>query len=84
MDKIIKQFARKWHTDEQMVFTIYTMIRDSNRKYGRTSRTLMSFNVKISPRQLKYFYRKYTLTIRYGNATKLGKSQYRKMVEKRS
>lgn len=84
MDKIIKQFARKWDMDEKAVFNIYAMIRDSGRRYGKTSRTLMRFNVKISPRQLKYFYRKYTLTIRYGNATKLGKSQYRRIVEKRS
>lgn len=59
--KIQKDYSKKWGLDEQVIFTIFTMIRDVNGKYGKVSRTLISFNIKIPARQLKYFYRKVKL-----------------------
>ena len=57
-ERLKKEYAKKWKFKEDMVFTIYRMIEDAGRKYGKVSRTLKSFNIKLSARQLKYFYRK--------------------------
>ncbi len=70
--EVLQSFSKKWGMGEQEVYTIFTMIRDSGRKYGKTSRALMTFNVQLSPRQLKYFYRKVKLyeTYRIGKKGK--------------
>lgn len=57
-DKLKKAFAKKWKVEEEVIFTIYRMIEDAGRRYGKVSKTLKSFNIKLSSRQLKYFYRK--------------------------
>jgi hypothetical protein len=85
MDKKLQQaFAKKWHFSEEMVFTIYAMIRDAGGKYGKTARALKGFKVKLSSRQLKYFYRKVRLTDRYGTAKKIGRKQYSRLVTTKS
>ncbi len=59
MTNEVKQFfAKKWKMKEQAIFTIYRMIQDSGRQYGKASRALKKFNIILSSRQLKYFYRK--------------------------
>lgn len=82
MNKIIIQFAKKWKMEEQIVFTIYTMVRDSGVKYGKTSRTLKRFNVKLSPRQLKYFYRQVVFYERYQIEKKGRPKNYRQLSQK--
>jgi len=85
MDKNLQQsFAKKWDLSEEVVFTIYAMIRDAGGKYGKTARALKGFKIKLSARQLKYFYRKIRLTNRYGSPKKIGKEQYSRLVTKKS
>ena len=55
--QVLQIFSEKWNLEEQVVFTIYRMIESSGRKYGKTTRALKKYDIKISIRQLKRFYR---------------------------
>jgi len=57
-EQVLQSFSEKWNLEEQVIFTIFRMIQDSGRKYGKTARALKKFNIQISVRQLKHFYRK--------------------------
>ena len=78
-DEHIKIFSKKWNVTENMVTTIYYLINDSGRKYGRTSRILKTFAIELSPRQLKYFYRKLNFYIKFGIEAKGRPSNYTQM-----
>lgn len=81
-NKIFKQFAEKWKLEEGQVVFIHHTIQSYGRKYGKTSRILKSFGVIISPRQLKYFYRKYNLNERLKVDSKGLPKNYRDMSRK--
>ena len=55
---IFKQFSKKWGLHDLTVETIYIIIEQSGRKYSKTSRVLKGMEIKLSSRQLKYFYKK--------------------------
>ena len=80
--KLQENFSKKWKLNKDMVYTIYRLIEDYGRKYGKVSRTLKGFNIKISSRQLKYFYQKERLNERV-NIDKKGKPlNYRGLLRK--
>ena len=84
MNKIIIQYANKWKMDEQLVFTIYLMIEQSGGKYGKTSRTLKSFKIDITTRQLKYFYRKVRFYDKYQIERKGKPMNYSKLLRNKT
>jgi|TARA_Y100000310_G_C20679501_1_gene815072 hypothetical protein len=69
---IIKTFAKKWKLEEQAVNTIYIIIGQQARRYGKVSRFLRGLNIHLSPRALKYFYHRIRLAERI-NEKKLGR-----------
>lgn len=81
---LLKHFSKKWKLEEGQVQTIFSMVEQSGRKYGKTSRILKSFGVMLSSRQVKYFYRRVMLTQRFGDSVKIGSSNYRKVVLRKS
>ena len=84
MNKMIKNFALKWKMDEDKVNSIYYLIQSYNGKYGKAQRALKQFDIKLSVRQIRYFYRKVKLTERYGDKDKIGQDNYDKLVNKQS
>ena len=64
MDKVIRDFAKKWKIHEDTVRFIFRMIDDYGSKYGKVSRALDGMGFHKSPRQLKYFYKKTKIHIR--------------------
>ena len=80
--KIQKQYSKKWGLNKDVVFTIYRLIEDYGRKYGKVSRTLKGFNIKISSRALKYFYKKERLNERLEIDKKGKPLNYRDLLRK--
>jgi len=84
-DKIMKQFAKKWDMPVELVQTIYWHINFYGRKYGKASKFFRgALDIKLSTRQLKYFYTKVKLTRKYGTAKDIGSKNYRRMVLRKS
>ena len=79
---IFKEFSIKWKLERQEVFTIYRMIQDAGRKYGKVSRTIRKWHIVLSPRQLKYFYRKTRLAERVALDTKGKPKNWRDLLRK--
>lgn len=80
----LKNFALKWNMDEEKVNSIYHLIQSYNGKYGKAQRALKQFGIKLSVRQIRYFYRKVRLTERYGGKDKIGQDNFSKLVNKQS
>ena len=80
--KLQDNFSKKWKLNKDMVYTIYRLIKDYGRKYSKVSRTLKEFNIKISPRQLKYFYKKEKLNERLDMDKKGKPLNYRNLLRK--
>ncbi len=63
MNKKIQQtFSKKWKLDESVVETIYIIIGQQFRHYGKVSRFLKGLNIQLSARQLKYFYHRVNMS----------------------
>ena len=80
--KLQENFSKKWKLNKDMVYTIYRLIEDYSRKYGKVSRTLKGFNIKLSPRQLKYFFQKERLSERLKIDKKGKPLNYRDLLRK--
>ncbi len=61
---ILTTFSKKWRLKEETVETIYTIIGQQGRQYGRVSRFLRGLNIQLSARQLKYFFHRARLAER--------------------
>lgn len=77
----IKQFAEKWDLAEGTVNTIWIVIKNTGNKYGKVSRMLRNLGVNLSPRQLRYFYRKIQLTEKYGTREDIGSDNFKQMIK---
>ena len=64
VDTIFKQYAKKWKLNEGNVRFIYQTIDVLGQ--SKTRKIMEGFNINISPRQLRYFYKKANLIIRVG------------------
>ena len=80
--KLQENYSKKWKLNKDMVYTIYRLIEDYGRKYGKVSRTLKGFNIKLSPRQLKYFFQKERLSERLKIDKKGKPLNYRDLLRK--
>lgn len=80
----MKSFAKKWGLEESSVYTIYVFIQQSGVKYGKTSRALKSFNIELSTRQLKYFYKKVRLYERYDISQKGKPKNYSNLLRRKT
>lgn len=78
--RIFKNFAKKWDMHPDTVRFVYTVLHESGRQYSKVSRRLIHVNIKLSSRQLKYFYRKTRLSKRFGTDAE----NYNDIVNKKS
>ena len=74
------QFAAKWRLDAEQVEYIHYIVKSTGNKHGKSSRVLLKFGVKLSPRQLRYFVHKVRLSTQYGMEIK----NYSDMVSRKS
>ena len=79
LNPIFKEFSEKWNLDYDAVHTIYLLISFSH-QYKKNAKTLNKIGISLTPRQLKYFCRKYELTERYKSKEFIGLKNYRKVV----
>lgn len=84
MNRMYKHFSKKWGLEEPTVHSIFLMIDGTGQfgkpRYGKTSKALKDMGLSLSPRQLRYFYRRIKLEVRI-SIEKKGKPQnYRDLV----
>jgi len=82
MSKVIKQFAQKWGMEEPTVLAIYRLIESYGSRYGKSAKALKGFNINLSVRQIRYFYRKARLHERIEFDRKGRPNNYRDMLRK--
>ena len=79
---IFEVYAVKWKLQKEQVQYIYSLIDQLGGKYGKSARVLKGFGFPISPRQLKYFYKKVRLHERLKIATKGKPANYRELLKR--
>ena len=79
---MFESFAVKWKLNKDQVFYIYNLIEQTGGKYGKSSRILRGFGFKMSPRQLKYFFRKSKLHNRLDISHRGKPDNYSKLLRK--
>ena len=77
---IFQTFATRWNVQKDQVQYIFTLIERTGGKYGKSSRVLKGFGFIVTPRQLKYFYRKVKLHERLKISSKGKPSNYSKLL----
>ena len=66
--------------EEWRVEVIYGTISQQGRKYGKVSRFLKGLNIRLSPRQLKYFYHRTNLAERINEEEMGNPKNYSKLL----
>lgn len=81
---MFQEFSKKWGLKEPTVLSIYRVIQDCAGQCGRAHKILKSFEIRLSTRQLRYFYKKVKLTERYGDKDEIGSKNYHNLVTSKS
>ena len=81
-DDLLVEFSKKWGVSQDAVTTIFTIIKDSGRKYGRSSRMLKVLGIELSQRQLKYFYKRVNFYVKHGIDIKGRPTNYSALLRK--
>ena len=79
---LFREYAKKWKIEYNSVRMIF-LLCEFDTHYAKISKFIYPL-IKITPRELRYFYKKIILTQQYGNKKRIGKENYKNVILNKS